>query len=574
MKIERESIYQKGEIVHGRYQILQAKPLGEGMYCDVYLANDQTFSKKVALKVFRKDHFSEQKLFDQYELQFGKEAILGNILSHDRLLKVYDQFIDKGNPVLVMDYAPGGSLRDYLGMGDNQRKTDVRLCIQVGMDVAEALGVLHAYGPGPIIHRDIKPDNILLNVSQDRAYLADLGNSLTEDDRYKDKLDSIEKEHPGSPYYKSPEAKPGGILSPASDVYSLGVILFEMLTGKNYKESQNTGKKAWAFRKDVPGWLNCLVARMLKVTPQARIQNGHAVAEKLRIGKRRFEFWQKWKGISFWALGVALIGVLTWGAIRFSPFPVPDSVPVMIIDTGTVEPTLGIGSSKVSEIDGMEMVYVPAGIFTMGSNDGDSDEQPVHEVYLDGYWIDKFEVTNAQYTQCVVDGNCRKPLVKTYYSDSQYANHPVVYVDWNYAQDYCTWAGRRLPSEAEWEKAARGTGGRTYPWGETSPSTSLLNYSRNEGGTTAVGSYPSGLSPYGALDMAGNVWEWTGSLYEEYPYDAEDGREDMNASGARVLRGGSWRDIVRLVRSANRGWVSPDLTYVNRYGFRCVSSEK
>ncbi|HNZ13336.1 MAG TPA: SUMF1/EgtB/PvdO family nonheme iron enzyme [Anaerolineaceae bacterium] len=158
----------------------------------------------------------------------------------------------------------------------------------------------------------------------------------------------------------------------------------------------------------------------------------------------------------------------------------------------------------------MSLVCVPAGDFMMGVDGGVyDDERPKHTVYLDAYWIDQTEVTNAQYARCVAAGACREPESKdsntrdSYYGASQYADYPVISVSWSNAADYCSWAGRQLPSEAQWEKAARGTDGWLYPWGYESPSANLLNYDRNSGDTTVVGSYPDGASPYGALDMAG-----------------------------------------------------------------------
>ena len=227
----------------------------------------------------------------------------------------------------------------------------------------------------------------------------------------------------------------------------------------------------------------------------------------------------------------------------------------------------------VSEADGMEMVYVPAGTFIMGSNDGDSDEKPVHEVYLDAYWIDKYEVTNEQYAECVAEGDCDTPSRKTYYSLSQYADHPVVYVSWNDARDYCKWVARRLPSEAEWEKAARGTDERTYPWGDSSGNAGLLNYAGNEGRPVAVGSYPDGASPYGAMDMAGNVWEWVADWYDGDYYSVSSGENPAGpATGdARVLRGGSWNLNNRSVRSADRDRSNPH-SRGSSGGFRCAGS--
>jgi formylglycine-generating enzyme required for sulfatase activity/serine/threonine protein kinase len=247
-----------------------------------------------------------------------------------------------------------------------------------------------------------------------------------------------------------------------------------------------------------------------------------------------------------------------------TPTPIASPIPA---------PELTVGSTSISEFDGMEQVYVPAGEFTMGSNTGNSNERPVHKVYLDGYWIDKNEVTNAQYAKCVAAGKCPKPSDTQYYANSQYVNHPVVYVSWYNANDYCAWAGRRLPSEAEWEKAARGTDERTYPWGNGNPSAGLLNYLGNESGTTEVGSYPRGASRYGALDMAGNVWEWVADWYDEGYYSKSPGENPTGPANGdyRVLRGGSWNSSVRDVRSAYRSRVIPVSSHYG--GFRCVVSE-
>jgi hypothetical protein len=219
---------------------------------------------------------------------------------------------------------------------------------------------------------------------------------------------------------------------------------------------------------------------------------------------------------------------------------------------------------------------VPAGEFQMGSDNGEDDEKPVHTVYLDEYQIGEYEVTNRQYAQCVKAGICSSPANKRY-TAQDYERHPVTDVSWYDANDYCDWVGGRLPTEAEWEKAARGTDGRTYPWGEGIDCT-LANYSGKDNGndfcvgdTTPVGSYESGKSPYGAYDMAGNVWEWTSSLYMGYPYDVSDGREELSSSDLRVLRGGSWDGNDNYVRSANRGGNGPSLTVIY-VGFRCARS--
>ncbi len=243
-------------------------------------------------------------------------------------------------------------------------------------------------------------------------------------------------------------------------------------------------------------------------------------------------------------------------------------------------PALGIGSTLIGE-DGMNLLYVPAGDFTMGSDSGVSDEQPVHTVTLDAFWIDQTEVTNKMYSTCVEAGICEEPTNKSfsnlysYYGNNAYDNYPVIYVDWTMAKTYCEWVGRRLPTEAEWEKAARGSDGRIYPWGNEIPSLMRLNYNNSEGGIKEVGQYPDSASPYGALDMAGNIWEWVADWYDA-SYYATLGENARNPQGPasgqyRVLRGGSWYYYGNNVRSAYR-WSLPEFGDSHHVGFRCAVS--
>lgn len=249
--------------------------------------------------------------------------------------------------------------------------------------------------------------------------------------------------------------------------------------------------------------------------------------------------------------------------------------------TPSPAPVLGRGSTRIRETDAAVMVYVPAGGFWMGSEgsdpDADDDEKPRHRVHEDAFWIDRTEVTNAQYQKCVEAGVCSPPEASgsgtrdTYYGDPEFDDYPVLYVTWHQAQQYAEWAGGRLPTEAEWEYTARGPNGSIYPWGNEAPDGALANYGSLVGDTTAVGSYPDGASWFGALDMAGNVWEWTGSLYKSYPYDAADGREDLGATGYRTLHGGAFNDAARAVRGADRVGDNPDLSY-DTVGFRLAAS--
>ncbi|MBI3962898.1 MAG: SUMF1/EgtB/PvdO family nonheme iron enzyme [Deinococcus sp.] len=245
--------------------------------------------------------------------------------------------------------------------------------------------------------------------------------------------------------------------------------------------------------------------------------------------------------------------------------------------------TIAQEATSILAINGVDFVLVPAGPFTMGSDTGSADERPVHTVTLPDYYIMRTEVTIAQYDQLVQATGRSRPN-----TSGRGPTHPVRWVDVSDATAYCTWLGQggafttRLPTEAEWEKAARGTDGRVYPWGN------LIDRSRANYGaegeccsgdasdgyadTAPVGSFPSGASPYGALDLAGNVWEWTSSLHWPYPYVATDGRENSSASGDRVLRGGSFYNSASNVRSALRSFARPAWRN-NGVGFRCVALE-
>ncbi len=225
--------------------------------------------------------------------------------------------------------------------------------------------------------------------------------------------------------------------------------------------------------------------------------------------------------------------------------------------------------------DNAPMVYVPAGEFVMGSSI--LNEQPQHTVTLAEFWIDTYEMTNGAYKECVDAGDCRPPASTksaqhaTYYGDPAYANYPVNQVDWNDAAQYCQWAGKRLPTEAEWEKAARGTDARAFPWGNTwEPAyvNSLLNDLYD---TAAVGSYPAGASPYGALDMAGNVWEWVADWYAEnyYTQSPTENPPGPTTGEAKIVRGGGYGVYDAAMRTSLRRDMLPD-TRTTYIGFRCA----
>ena len=259
-----------------------------------------------------------------------------------------------------------------------------------------------------------------------------------------------------------------------------------------------------------------------------------------------------------------------------SPRPTPLAQPL--------EPTAG--QERVNPIDGAVMVYIPEGEFIMGTSEKQiaallkqfpswkrewfDREKPQRTVYLDGYWIYKYEVTVAQYRKFCQDTGWQMPKAPRWgWQD----DHPIVKVTWNDAKAYCDWAGVQLPTEAQWEKAARSIDGRIYPWGNEWDASKCNNYNAGQNQTTPVGSYPAGVSPYGLMDMAGNVWEWCADWFDEKYYaSAPDRNPTGPASGIyRVLRGGSWRgDGPVNFRAALRLRLLTVFRLLD-WGFRCAS---
>ncbi|HSH02486.1 MAG TPA: formylglycine-generating enzyme family protein, partial [Anaerolineae bacterium] len=289
--------------------------------------------------------------------------------------------------------------------------------------------------------------------------------------------------------------------------------------------------------------------------------------------------------------------------------------PTRTPSTHTSTPLPDISTTRTSPLPNSSITYdqvlIPATTFMMGSNDGQSDEKPIHEVRLDAFWLDKTEVTNEMFATFVNATNYKTTAEEkgeSYVYNGSFwdsvsgaywqaptgpssninglANHPVIHVSWHDAHAYCQWAGGRLPTEAEWELAARGPNVLTYPWGNTFDGQNL-NYCDNQcefdhkdndfndgyQQTAPVGSYPTGTSPYGALDMTGNVWEWVADWYasDYYTNSPINNPQGPTSGNERVLRGGSWYVTSDYVRAAIRGRFIPVNGFI-LIGFRCASS--
>jgi formylglycine-generating enzyme required for sulfatase activity len=300
---------------------------------------------------------------------------------------------------------------------------------------------------------------------------------------------------------------------------------------------------------------------------------------------------------------IVSFGVLTasCGRSKGAPAATPTAPAPTLRPATVATATLHVSAPQVTETEQPieatepiepEMVFVASGEFTMGSDpstdpEAVDDEQPQHTLILPDFYLAKGPVTNTEYAAFVQATGHSAP----YHWGSGFPprgkeDHPVVHVSWHDAVAYCNWLADvtgqpyRLPSEAEWEKGARGNDGRIYPWGgewdparcnsrEGGRGDTIAEVGLYVGDTTPVGAYPKGASPSGALDMAGNIWEWTSSVYEAYPYDPADGREDLNAADdvRRVLRGGAFGNLAWRVRSAFRGSDLPGFAFWDR-GFR------
>lgn len=270
-----------------------------------------------------------------------------------------------------------------------------------------------------------------------------------------------------------------------------------------------------------------------------------------------------------------------------------------IISSPTMIPTATLETVKISTKDGMTQIYIPAGAFTMGGLDvyRENDELPAHEVKLNAYWIDQVEVTNGMYNLCVQSNICRLPTEirsdnrEEYFGNIEFQDYPVVNVTWFDANTYCSWAERRLPTEAEWEYAARGNDKRNYPWGDEPPNEYTANFINLIGDTSRVGSYAEGASLFGVLDMAGNVWEWVADRYRQDYYSKSPLENPLGPAidevfnTMYVIRGGSFQDEEIDLRVSNRNFIEglnvnaqPDEDeYYGKssvkIGFRCAVDE-
>ena len=627
-----------------RYEILEL--LGKGGMAMVYKAYDTRLEREVAIKIIRQDAFPPEILHDVLK-RFEREAKSLARLSHPNIVKVLDYGEYEGSPFLVLEYFSGGTLKEKIGEPISWQDA-MRWVLPI------ARGVEYAHNR-EVIHRDIKPANILV-AENGEPTLSDFGIAKLFQDENSTVLTGSGVAM-GTPEYMAPEQWTGET-GYKSDMYSLGIILYEMVTGRRPYRADTPGG---VFLKQVtepvpfpsgvvsnlPESVERFLFKALAKEPADRFAdlgafikeienllsnddgkaqvstNGVLVkkSESTSVSKasvtsvpmpaRPYRRMAVLGGLGVVLLGIGVVAIVALiiglpkiqGMLSASP----TSTPITATESPALTATEAVATVEAASVSAIlpaemtdakdvQMVLVPAGEFTMGSNADDEllaqcqeynsncdsswhqDEEPSHTVSLDDFYIDRYEVTNALYAACVDAGAC-PPLTDTssatrdsYYGNPEYDNFPVIYVDWNMAKTYCEWRGARLPSEAEWEKAARGTEGGVYPWGVEADNT-YANFNEDIGDTTAVGSYESGKSSYGVYDMAGNVWEWVSDYYSETYYQNSrlDNPLGPEAGEFHVVRGGSWYDHPYLIRTSVRNAFAP--TFVeNNFGIRCASS--
>ena len=617
-----------GQTLDAKYHII-AK-LGSGGMGSVYKARRIHIGDSVAIKVLHPELVGDQQAIER----FRREAQAAARLKHPNAVGVHDFAVSGGGlAYIVMELVEGKSLGAII---KKQGPLDPSFVAEILSKVCSALDEAHRQR---IVHRDLKPDNIL--VSRVRggvevkvldfgiAKLRDLSpevNTLTEKGMLV-----------GTPLYMSPEQCMGDEIDGRSDIYSLGVVLYEMLTGVLPFQSPiptavivqhvtTTPPPLSEVNSEITPGVEKAVMRALEKRKEERPQTAGELAEEFASGMKRAaaeaEFIKRPDKRSNilagpgWAEAAAREGATHSGEATTIPVTeqvLPSHVDeskrknyrAIIIAAAAVlallliailflalsrkaEPSQGAADNLPSETaenrlpDGTKrspspssppappagMAYVAGGEFIMGRDDGTQYEKPQHQAAVSPFFIDIYEVSCEEYKKFVDETGYRAPAGwgKGNLPPAR-ARLPVTGIDWDDANAYARWAGKRLPTEQEWEFAARGADGRIYPWGNEWKANAANAASSSHNHVAEVGEHTAGPSPFGAYDMAGNVWEWTASDLAAYPGGALPGqaRGDM-----KVVRGGSWLEGRSGMTVTTRKGLPPRGGQYSSVGFRCV----
>jgi len=574
----------------GKYRLLRV--LGRGGAGIVYEAIDQDLQRRVALKLLVPSALTDPKTAVREEQRFTQEARLAaNLEKHPNLVVVYDAGVLQGWKFIAMEFIEGRPMDEWRGTPAATLRQQVRVLRDV------ALAVHHAHERG-ILHRDLKPDNILVD-AKNQPHVTDFGLAKAIHGEANLNLTGAGMTV-GTPAYMSPEhARGEKEIDRRADVYSLGVILYESLTGQapfagdsaleimvkavNEPVPRPSDTRRLKALPPIDRALERICLKSLAKEKEKRYPTAKALADELTRWLEGDEVEaapRRAPRILPWAVAAAAVvaAALAFAFLRPGPQPpvAPPKAPAAIRTPAGLE-HLGKNPQGFEEFrnlkDDSVMVLVPAGEFRMGSDAFQPDEKPPHAVAVDAFLIDKTEVTVGRFRKFVEatgyvteaereggafvftpKGRERSPAV-TWRTPSfpQDESSPVTGVSYRDAVEYCAWAGKRLPTEAEWEKAARGPDGRTWPWGnEWDPL--RANAALRMKGTVAVGSFLSGASPYGALDLAGNVSELVADWYDPEYYSRGGTRNPRGPVDGtrRIVKGGAWVDSGPEVRTSRR----------------------
>jgi formylglycine-generating enzyme required for sulfatase activity/predicted Ser/Thr protein kinase len=528
------------------------RSIGQGGFAAVFLVRDLTLKRPLAVKVLSPDLL----LSTTAQERFRREAETIAQLSHPHIVPLH--FIGNANDIfyLAMEYVDGESLADRL---EREGRIGVEDTSRILREVASALDLAHRRG---VVHRDIKPHNVLLERDSGRALVTDFGIARTAENSSLTASGMVV----GTPTYMSPEQVVGDKVDHRADLYALGIVGYEMLAGRPpfsgstptevlMKRVATPAEPVERTRPDAPPALAAVINRCLQQDPEQRFatagdmvralggitpSGGHTTAEMVRARRPQRSL--------FLALGVVV--VLAVAGLWMLRGRIPQR------PARRAEPAVPSG-----------MVLVPGGRYTIGRDGGSPWSRPAHPVSLPAFYLDRTEATVGAYRRFVVATGTQPP-----WSAQPDSSLPVTGVMWTEATSFCAWEypGRgRLPTEDEWEAAARGAEAHRYPWGAVWVAGAANTQGARRARPAVVGSFPHGASALGILDLIGNVWEWTRSPAAAYPGGAAPPRSE----GTYIIRGGAYNTPDSIADATRRGWEpATGLTrdQVATTGFRCM----
>ena len=548
-----ETTLTEGKILDKRYEILELIKTG-GMGA-VYKARDDRLTQICAVKELLSSSIDDE----EYAVKrFHEEAKILASLRHSNLPRVIDHFTEHGKYYLVMDFIDGQDLETILNTS-NRGGLDEDKVIEYTKQLLDVFIYLHSQNP-PVVYRDLKPSNIMVQSSDGRIILIDFGIARTVRPGSLTKKTGI-----GTEGYIAPEQYTGKP-EPASDIYSLGATIHHLITGQKPLIPFNF-KPVKELKPCISEGFHNIIMKSLQMKPEARFTAQEM--KKAVYGLKRTEIYKQ--DISPGSYSNPKTESPRKGF--FSYFSLTRKI------RATSDETI------VNSEDKSSMILIPKGYFFMGDNNSESNECPERKIFLDDYYIDTYPVTNIQYNIFIKNTSYESQGKWWKYFSEKTEDHPVINISWQDAKAYADWAGKRLLSEAEWEKAARGTDRRKYPWGNKWDKNLCNNRELdirelkekmsdivNGRGTLPVGSFPGGASPYGVMDMAGQVIEWCSDWYDPhyYQYNIKENPQGPKSGREKVLRGGCWYSNNPLFCNCTHRDFFPPYDAHWFYGFRCV----